>query len=376
MKSFQWSIHFITGLEDVDLQHRHLVDLINKLASVLTDDTVSFSVINELFRELSNYTEYHFQEEENLMLEANVDSRHRARHLEIHKLFLDEINQISHSLAQDQLKSAHQLLKFLTHWLVYHILGDDQDLAKQIQDIESGTTAAEAYERLKKDRVGVAVPLLDTLNGLFEQVMIRNKELKELNESLEEKVAQRTQQLTEANQHLELLSITDALTGLPNRRHAMQSLADLWLESEVKNQPLSCMMIDVDHFKDVNDVSGHDAGDAVLTQLAKTLQFTFRTDDIVCRLGGDEFLVICPKTAIEGAMHLANNVWEAVSRLDIPTGKVSWQGSISIGVAARSVHTQTYQELIKQADQAVYAAKDAGKNCVVTIDAISALATH
>ncbi|MCP3893645.1 MAG: diguanylate cyclase, partial [Bacteroides sp.] len=192
--------------------------------------------------------------------------------------------------------------------------------------------------------------------------------LKQLNESLEEKVALRTRELSEANRHLEELSLTDVLTELPNRRHAIRCLSILWKKALQNDSPLVCMMIDADHFKEVNDTYGHDAGDAVLMELAKTLQHALRSDDTVCRLGGDEFFIICPNTDKKGGMHIAELTRKAVAALRVPTGGEPWHGSISIGVASRLPGMKNFEELMKDADKGVYAAKEAGKNCVKTIN--------
>lgn len=124
------------------------------------------------------------------------------------------------------------------------------------------------------------------------------------------------------------------------------------------------MMIDADHFKEVNDIYGHDAGDEVLKTLAMSLKHTLRTDDIVCRLGGDEFFVICPNTDQEGGLHIAELTRKAISELRVPTGGEPWHGSISVGIASRAHDMNGFEELIKAADKGVYAAKEAGKNCV------------
>lgn len=123
-------------------------------------------------------------------------------------------------------------------------------------------------------------------------------------------------------------------------------------------------MVDADHFKEVNDTFGHDAGDDVLRELSKALAHTVRSDDIVCRLGGDEFLIICANTDQEGGMHIAELARATVSVLRVPTGDAAWPGSISAGVAARSAEMGNHEALIKRADEGVYAAKRDGRNCV------------
>ncbi len=367
MKSFHWGAHFETGLTEVDKQHHHLVDIINQFGNLLAENVIHSEDVNRLYNQLADYAIYHFQEEEKLMSEVEMDALHVNRHIDVHNGFLDDATSIYSSISVDNLDQARAFLKFLIHWLAYHILGDDQDMASQIKAIQSGMSPQGAYDKLEQERVSATAPLLEALNGLFEQVSIRNKELKQLNESLEEKVALRTKELSEANLHLEELSLTDVLTGLPNRRHAMRCLSNYWEEALQKNSSLVCMMIDADHFKEVNDVYGHDAGDVVLIELAKTLQHSLRNDDVVCRLGGDEFFIICPNTEKEGGLHIAELTRKAVSELRVPTGGDSWHGSISVGVASRLPDMKGYEELIKAADKSVYAAKEAGKNCVRTV---------
>jgi diguanylate cyclase (GGDEF)-like protein len=106
----------------------------------------------------------------------------------------------------------------------------------------------------------------------------------------------------------------------------------------------------------------------VLIELAKTLQHSLRNDDVVCRLGGDEFFIICPNTDLEGGMHIAELTRKAVSEMRVPTGGEPWHGSICIGVACRSPDMKLYEDLIKMADKSVYAAKEAGKNCVRNVN--------
>jgi hemerythrin len=124
------------------------------------------------------------------------------------------------------------------------------------------------------------------------------------------------------------------------------------------------MMIDADGFKQINDHYGHDAGDEVLRQLSRGMLYSVRTDDMVCRLGGDEFLVICPKTSLEGVLKLAEKLRQAVGEMRVIAGSGVWKGSVSIGVAQRKVTMNSIEALIKAADEGVYLAKRNGRNCV------------
>jgi hemerythrin len=124
------------------------------------------------------------------------------------------------------------------------------------------------------------------------------------------------------------------------------------------------MMIDADGFKQINDTYGHDAGDEVLRQLSRHLRYAVRTDDVVCRLGGDEFLIICANTSQAGALHVAETMRKAVSELRITSGIGEWKGSVSVGVAARTQKMKSLEDLVKVADDGVYLAKRNGRNCV------------
>ncbi|MCP4610146.1 MAG: diguanylate cyclase [Planctomycetes bacterium] len=368
MKSFYWDEHFTTGLSSVDKQHNHLIDILNNFCDHLTKNEIIFADLEEIFRELFDYADYHFKEEEEMMSQIGIDQRHYDFHVELHQYFLKELRLMQHSISPDNIHTAEDILDFLIHWLAYHILGSDQNMAKQIQAIQSGESADVVYKTEEQRIADSKEPLVVALTGLFHQLTIRNNELTRLNKTLEEKVAERTKALSEANLNLEKLSMTDMLTGLPNRRYALQQFAVIWDESSVGCLPLTCIMIDADSFKEVNDTYGHDAGDAVLRELADTLRRSVRSDDIVCRLGGDEFLIICPDTDLNEGMHVAEFVRKAVSNLHTSTGDGVWYGSVSVGVTARSPGMKDYGDLLKKADLSVYEAKRTGKNRVSSFE--------
>jgi len=367
MESFQWNKQFETGLPDVDEQHHKLVDLINRFGELLTQtENISFDDIETVFSELAAYAEFHFQDEEGLMQRERVDARFVEKHKKLHVDFLKELTRMHESVKPPQRDTAKSLLKFLIYWLAFHILGSDQSLARQIKEIQAGQDPADAYLNEARMKETATEPLLLALNGLFQQVSERNRELLELNQTLEKKVAERTQALWEANQRLEEMALTDVLTGLPNRRYAMSRLALGWAESLKDGSNLACMMIDADGFKQINDNNGHDAGDEVLRQLSKSLRDSVRNDDIVCRLGGDEFLIICPFTSLEGATYAAESMRQHIAALRVPAGGGTWTGSISVGVAARTFEMRGIEDLIKAADEGVYMAKHNGRNCVAS----------
>ena len=367
MKAFSWNPCFITGLDEVDEQHHRLVDVINRFGElIMRPEGASLVELEVVFSELAAYAQYHFAAEEAMMAAMQVDPRHVVQHQQTHVKFLDEVTLLHGSVSESNRGAAKSLLQFLTHWLAYHILGSDQFMARQIASIEAGCRPEDAYLADSPGKDAATDTLLAALNGLFHQVSERNDELVQLNRTLEARVEDRTQALTEANQRLDDLANTDILTGLPNRRYALRSFALEWEAAERDGTPLACMMIDADGFKAINDTHGHDAGDAVLRALSKQLLHAVRNDDIVCRLGGDEFLIICAGTPLDGALKLAETIRLEVAALRVPAGSGEWRGSISVGVAARNATMRGLEDLMKAADLGVYAAKRNGRNCVAS----------
>lgn len=371
MKTFIWNSNYETGVGKVDEQHKCLVDIINEYSQLLANNTTTVSDIDLTLNKLIDYTKFHFKDEEELMYNVGLDKRHISYHEELHRHILDEISTLLSDNVTDKLSIARYILDLIIHWLVYHILGTDMNMAKQIKRIQGGANAQDAYELEEKAKDKSTEPLLEALNALFIQISERNKDLVELNKTLDAKVTSRTQQLSERNKELAILSLTDPLTNMANRRHAMQQLSLLWSESEKHNLPLSCLMIDIDYFKQINDTHGHDMGDVVLIELAKVFQHEIRTDDMACRLGGDEFFIICSSTDLKGGLHIAEIINKHVASLKIkvPDGELSL--STSIGVAAKTTEMENIEDLIKAADEGVYSAKSSGRGCAKTIQKIN-----
>jgi len=365
VRVFEWNSGFETGQAEVDEQHRRLVTLINDFGDVMSQGGASPAGMNDIYQELISYTGYHFAAEERLMKFHALDETYVLSHRLAHHAFVQKVVHMHAGMSSGNDHAvAEDMMEFLVNWLAHHILVSDMSMARQIVAIGAGKNARSAYLDEEQEADRSKGPLITALNNLFSQVTHHNRRLLELNRTLESKVEERTHALRVANQRLEELASTDALTGLPNRRHALLRVAELWDEATRSGTPLACMMVDADGFKHINDTYGHEAGDVVLRELARHILHAIRTDDLVCRLGGDEFLVICPNTSAEGAQRIAQTVREKVFELRIPVGDGEWRGSISIGVAASNEHTTCPEDVIKAADRSVYAAKAAGKNCV------------
>ena len=365
MSAFEWSEDFAVHIDSVDQQHKRLVVLINALGDKIASDALSFEEAKIMVSEAADYAKYHFSEEEKLMRMFAVDLRHVEEHYDSHTKFLAYASSMFMDLREENyVTTCRQLLDFLISWLGLHILTQDRSMALQIQAIEANATPADAFEKYDEEdkrREPLVKILLNLVNAMFD----RSHELQTLKDSLEVKVAERTEALRKVNDYLKDLSFTDTLTGLPNRRQAMRYLARVWSEAQERDLALCCMMIDADHFKSVNDTYGHDAGDKLLCAVASCLRDAVRGDDLVARLGGDEFLIVLPGTLLRDAFMLARRVHDNVNKLSVAfESGGEWKGSVSIGLAARHPSMPNQNSLIKQADNALYQAKSAGKNCI------------
>jgi diguanylate cyclase (GGDEF)-like protein len=174
------------------------------------------------------------------------------------------------------------------------------------------------------------------------------------------------EELARANAELRRVSQTDGLTGVDNRRHIEERLSEAFEHAARLNEPLAVVMTDVDHFKSVNDTHGHQAGDAVLRQVAERLRETAREIDRVGRYGGEEFLVLLPGASLEDARHFADRARRAVAEREFTYDGGALRRTLSAGVAAFPHPDIRHQEgLVKAADEALYVAKEGGRNRVV-----------
>lgn len=188
-------------------------------------------------------------------------------------------------------------------------------------------------------------------------------------------------QLGRQREAMARLACTDPLTGLYNRRHFFEAGEREIERSRRHNQPLSLLIIDADHFKQVNDQFGHQAGDQLLREVTRIIRDTLRTSDILARYGGEEFAIILPQTSRPGAFQLAERLRAAVAaiKLDAATGRGPREGgshgvlqvSISIGVTQLR-DDDSMDTLLDRADNALYKAKNEGRNRVVDADQLSA----
>ena len=213
--------------------------------------------------------------------------------------------------------------------------------------------------------------LAHQFNDLSGQLNEANKKLHSKIESADRRLLETNQQLKQLNDEFKLLSITDPLTGLFNRRHFDELMENEVSMSNRHGDPNSILLIDIDFFKAINDTYGHYVGDVVLKALTKTLQENIRHTDAICRLGGEEFAILCKRADKVGAMELAEKLRATIENTPmIPESDDELMITISIGVASvpDGNGKTTPKQLYKDVDTALYYSKNNGRNRVTHVN--------
>jgi hemerythrin len=379
MEAFVWDQNFVTGIPHVDRQHQELINRFDELSKAFLEDSAQEQVRLPLaFASMVEYAQLHFGEEEALMLAERVDPRHVQMHQKLHRQFLEQVQRMW-ATRSSMREPSEQFVGFLTSWLGLHILGIDQDLARQIARIRQGQTAELAYALEKDHHDNSTRALLKMVGRLFHTLSTQNAELAQVNFNLEERVHQRTRDLesandalTRANRQLEVFARTDGLLHIANRKYFDERLLEECSRAYRTHQPLGLVMIDVDFFKRYNDRYGHLAGDQCLQSVASAVSSALmRAGDLLARYGGEELALILPDTTSEGTHVTAQRVLEAVRalRLEHADSAAAPHVTVSLG-AVCSVPTSRDAgvQMLALADKALYQAKDSGRNRVCMAD--------
>lgn len=210
------------------------------------------------------------------------------------------------------------------------------------------------------------LPLPDDGSVLFmaEPAQVRT-ELEEVTAELQrvkQLLARKETELQSVIAQADEVSHTDSLTFIPNRRQVMIDLQNAVEFSDRYGTPLAISMLDIDHFKQINDTHGHAAGDEVLRSLANVLRQYIRHPDTVGRFGGEEFLLVLPHSTMKAASDQADRLCEKLRSLSISLGEQVVKVTISIGIAQYKIHKEDWQSLLNRADAALYEAKKRGRD--------------
>ena len=172
----------------------------------------------------------------------------------------------------------------------------------------------------------------------------------------------------ELEEELQRIASTDALTGAWNRRFLFEQAGREFLRAKRYNRPLCAVMLDIDRFKRLNDKRGHDVGDEALKLLVKACQSSIRGGDLFGRIGGEEFVVVLTDQGIDAAMRAAERIRSDIESIEVPDGQEPVKFTASLGVASMGEDDASFEDILKRADTGLYAAKDAGRNCVRSVE--------
>lgn len=210
----------------------------------------------------------------------------------------------------------------------------------------------------------------DQLKNIILSIMTEAQKMMSENQSLEKKLLNSSSKMQELKNEIEAVreeAFTDSLTRIPNRKKFDLESVRLVAESNENNDPLSIIFMDIDHFKSFNDAYGHQIGDQVLRLVSRSLRESLKGQDFACRYGGEEFVIMLPKTSTDGAAKIADILRETIKSKEIrnrKTGEVLTRVTISAGVTELR-NDDEIQTWIDRADKALYQAKRKGRDCVV-----------
>ena len=228
-------------------------------------------------------------------------------------------------------------------------------VAGSLYEPERASAVAHLFKVLFANGVLLATSLFFGVFFIFPLIRTQVKE--------EGKLRAMTASLSARSQTLEHAALTDALTGMQNRRYFDDALKEYLDEFRRIEKPVGLMILDLDHFKQVNDTHGHDIGDDVLRAVADCLKDMTRYHDVVARLGGEEFAVVAPNMDVEMMVRLAERIRKAIAGLAVRSGNVRLKVTTSIGLAVWD-RRETAEDFFRRADQQLYQAKKNGRNRV------------
>jgi diguanylate cyclase len=288
---------------------------------------------------------------------------------------------INEALAEKGALSETDLDQIYDTYIAVSRLGDRMDsvntrVLDEIKQVISTIDAAAGSATSYSERLNLASEKLaqandgEALRAVIEHLVQSAKEMELDNKKLETRLASSRQEIEQLQQNLEVVrteALTDPLTTLSNRKYFDAALAKGIAEAAEKNEPLSLLMADIDHFKSFNDQYGHLTGDQVLRLVALSVKQNVKGRDVAARYGGEEFIVALPNTALQSAITVADHIRRAVMTKELMRRSNGERlGRVTISIGAAVLHPgDTAQLLIERADKCLYAAKRQGRNRVI-----------
>ena len=289
-----------------------------------------------------------------------IFGRQQGQYTPTNEAFLDAAHPDDRSLVAQHLEKALQGKGYdIEHRI--RLPGGEVRVVHEIGEVEFDESGKPTrMQGTVHERQGKPVRMLGTVHDITERKRAED-ELRQANEHLGAQLLEIERLQATLREQL----LHDPLTGLYNRRYMEETLDREFSGAERENYPVSLVMIDIDHFKKINDTYGHQAGDMALKSLSELLSGHIRGRDIACRYGGEEFLAVLPHTPIEAASRRAELWRTSFEALRMTHEGKEFYATISLGIAAYSTNGKTSQEVLSTADKALYSAKENGRNQVV-----------
>ncbi|MBX3616129.1 GGDEF domain-containing protein [Nitrosomonas sp.] len=371
LEVFPWNENLDTGIAIIDEQHKRLVLLLNQLADTLVRGNVV--EINDIFTKLTQYAEFHFETEEVIWAEHFGDDSWLSSHQLSHSSFLPKVLELKENgSTQSHTEVIERIILFLIRWLAFHILDSDKRMAYFIQYRNKDLSFDDAKIAADKKMSGSIRLVIETVMRMYDSLSSTTlKLMRESHERLaiEKELHKANKQLLKANLRLEALAITDQLTDLHNRRHFNNVFTRELKRAKRDKIPLALIMLDIDHFKKVNDHLGHSAGDRVLIQVSQKLkEICHRPGDFPFRLGGEEFCILAANLNHQGTVEFAEIIRKEIEDLNIPVQHSSTQQYLTVSVGCVTQipgKTDTIDSFMSVADIRLYKAKELGRNRVI-----------
>ncbi len=218
---------------------------------------------------------------------------------------------------------------------------------------------------------------IHSIRKVVNEIIVETKKIGRFGKAIKKKLMETTEELETLEQEFERAKIeasVDFLTSVANRKAFDEALATTTSEANSDGSDLCLLLIDIDHFKNFNDIHGHMVGDEVLKFLTKKLKEMVKGRDFLARFGGEEFAVILPRTSLPGAKTLAENIRAFFAKAKLKSTATSEKlGGITVSIGAACYRSgEPLEDFINRCDQALYLAKDTGRNCVATeLDAVN-----
>ena len=254
------------------------------------------------------------------------------------------------------------IILIIAGWMFYMLGVPLNKLIQHIKLITDGNLDINEFSvGSRNDEIG---QLGNAFNTMHNTIKRQIGELNAHRDMLEQEVRERTKDLELANQKLDLISKTDELTGLPNRRDMNETIANEVGRVQRTHKPFCFIFIDIDHFKNINDTYGHACGDLILKSDAQTVRTLLRKYDVFARYGGEEFLTLLPETDLEGAAVVAERFRKKIEQMTVHYADFTIKVTITLGVS-RYDERLGADRSIQMADKALYRGKESGRNQVI-----------